>query len=107
MRSCQSCAAPIPTSAQTCPSCGAVQADLIGLNSVSGPPLTQDVAHENEKRDQQVARFGLMVLLGGAGCCAFVSGISFSSVLLGGSVFFVALIVIFIALQIIGIDVGA
>ena len=106
MRACQSCATPIPTAAKVCEHCGASQESTVGVTSAVEVPDTRHVAEENRKRDQEVGRFALMVLIAGSTLIAFVTGISMSNMLLGGATFFVALIILFITLQALGIDVG-
>ena len=105
MRSCQNCAAPIPTAAKVCEKCGTDQSANVGLSSVSIPAV-QNVAEENQKRDEEIGRFVLMALLVSSALIALITGISLSSLVVGAGAFFIALLVLFFTLQALGIDVG-
>ena len=96
MRACQHCAAPIPTAAKVCSQCGELQADSVGLAAQTDVPAPRDVAEENRERDEQIARYGLMILVSGASLSAVVSGLSLSSVVVGAGVFFIALVLLFL-----------
>ncbi len=106
MRACQSCATPIPTSAKMCIHCGAEQCSSVGGETISHFAEVQNVAEENTVHDQKIARFSLMMLIGGATLISIVSGFSLGSVVVGGSTFFVALLALFVLFQVAGIDVS-
>lgn len=106
MRACQNCAEPIATAAKKCYHCGAEQSPTLGGDGQFRFPEVSQVAEENENRDRAISRFAFMTVLVGAGAISCVSGVSMGSLLVAGSAFFVAVLLLYVAFQLAGVDVG-
>ena len=106
MRTCQKCAAPIPTAAKLCDQCGADQHVKVGKLGPQAFPDVRSVAEQNDQHDRRIARFVLAVLLGSSVVISIISGVSLGSMAVGGSTFFIAVLALFVLFQVAGIDVS-
>lgn len=106
MRTCQNCAAPIPTAARRCDQCQAEQLPTVGGDAARVFPEVFTVVEENTELDRRIARFSLISLLGSSFLISIISGVSVGSLMIGTSTFFVALLALYVLFQVVGIDLS-